>query len=420
MRSRLGFVGSTLLLALGLVSATAQAGDHHDGSAVLADPAADLTGLYAFVPATPTAPLVAILGFRPFALSRSEVGNHHDYSIRVRPAALAGQGAALRSRVGRAELRLTCRFNRGLHEVACELLRSDAAGVTTRIDAFGGDMNRGIRGADGRVQVMASLRTDPYMTNVEAVSRCLDEGEGAFLVGERKIRNSFVESFVNSFALVVELDRALLPTEAGLPLLAVAGESVRVDRAGAGTRIDRVGRPHASTFLIQDDAARDAWNALDPFEPGAASAFRDAMQRGLTAVDAHSRHGYWTYPHPLLELMLEDYLLLDPSQTVDVTDTAINHYLELEWQAYRGRELAAAGLAGGRRPVDNSVARFFAIFARQGQSSFANLDALRHALFRPMHAGFPYLGAPYERLTGVKNRLFVATVPLSYSIQGCE
>ena len=146
--------------------------------------------------------------------------------------------------------------------------------------------------------------------------------------------------------LLAEVDRSWLPVEPGMPLLAVVGQSVGVDHEGNRTLIDRVGRPGANTLLIQDDASRNGWNAVDPFDFGGAAAFRDSMQRGLTAVDSHSRHNYWSYPHPLLEMLLSDQLLLDPNVPVPVLDTDRNTISSWNGLLTRARQFVVSQVAG--------------------------------------------------------------------------
>ena len=59
---------------------SAAAGDHQDGTQVQDEQAADITGLWAFVPnqGDRVGPLVVAMGVRPFALSRSDIGSDHD------------------------------------------------------------------------------------------------------------------------------------------------------------------------------------------------------------------------------------------------------------------------------------------------------------------------------------------------------
>lgn len=200
-------------------------------------------------------------------------------------------------------------------------------------------------------------------------------------------------------------------------MVAVVAQSV--DVAGDGTRapIDRVGRPGASSFLIQEDDARNGWNQLDPFDDVGATAFRDSMQRGLAAVGSHSRQTYWTWPHPLLELLLNDYLLLDPSVPVPTLDATRNSYFELEWAAFTGRSIP--GLAGGRRPIDNAISRFFAVFSRQATSHFAQLEAAKNPLYRQTYVEFPYLAAPYEKHNTLFSLTAIEINPPSPLIRGC-
>ncbi|MBT6274025.1 MAG: DUF4331 family protein [Chromatiales bacterium] len=407
-----------------LVSSAAVAGDHQDGAEVLTNPRADLVGLYAFIPIVggERGPLAIALGAVPFALNKSEIGNDIEYAVRIKPATLVGTGADVHTSLGRSEMRLACNFYRGKYELNCELTHSaDGASPWSVVAVVKGPIDRSIFSKDRALRVMAGLRADPYMTNVKDVRNCLDDREHEFKTkNNQKIKNSFVESKVNFIGIMAEIDRSVLPREVEFPLLAVVGETIEIDDFGAHMRrIDRIGRPETSSFLIRDNATRDAWNAHDPFAGRANGQFRDAMQRGLSAVDSHSRMNFWGYPHPLLNLLLDDYLLVNPRKGIAPIDTARNHYFELEWAAYQGQN--TKDLAGGRRPVDNVVERFYSVLARQGQAEFSNLKALRHALYRQTHASFPYLAAPFRgRLETLSNRAIVQAIPLEGTISGCQ
>jgi hypothetical protein len=419
MQSRWNVVGVALaaMLGSGWVTST-QASDHQDGSVVRDEQAGDLTGLWAFVPdrGSRQGPLVVAMGIRSFAVSRSDIGTDYEYSFRIRRASLEGSGPGVRSRTGGSELKLTCRFNRA-RQVSCDMTTISARGDSSAAGSVTGDFDKNLTSLGRRIKVFADLRTDPYIVNLPALHDCMDGGEARFLGGDRKIANSFGGSHINTFGIIAEISQSLLPEDNGLPLVAVAAESVLVSDE-TDRRIDRVGRPETTVFLIQDDAARNAWNARDAFDSDGLDKFREQMQRGMTAVDAHSRKSYWAHPHPLMNVMLEDYLLLNPANPVNVMDSAKNHFLELEWAAFQGASIA--GLSGGRRLTDNSVARFFSVFARRGASSFAHLDALRPPLFRPTQPKFPYMSGPLDRMENLSVRVLERLIPINGTIKGCE
>ena len=419
MRNRwsLARTGVAILVGISWCLTTA-AGDHQDGSQVQDEAAADITGLWAFVPnqGDRIGPLVVAMGVRPYALSRSDIGSDHDYSFRIRSAALTGRGSQLQTRTGPSELRLTCRFNR-TREVQCDLNEVSAQGVASLAGRISGDFGQTLTSLDRRIRVFADLRTDPYHVNLQALHSCMDTGEVQFLQGDRRIKNSFAASHINTVGIIAEIDRNLLPRSAGMPLVAVAAESVLATDTEQ-RRIDRAGRPEVSVFLIQEDGARNAWNSRDAFNTSGLDDYRPHMQRGLTAVDALSRKSYWNRPHPLLNVMIQDFLLLNPDVSVSVLDNSANHFMELEWAAYTGRSME--GLAGGRRFVDNSVAKFFQIFARQGLKGFAHLEALRLPLYRPTHANMPYMSAALGRSESIIPRALESFVHVDGQIVGCE
>ncbi|MEM7403786.1 MAG: hypothetical protein AAF458_00775 [Pseudomonadota bacterium] len=413
------------MLCLMCVASGASAFDYRDGSAVR-DHGGDLASLYAFVPDVggEPGPLTVALAIKPFALSVAEVGKDTEYLIRIRRAGLAGSGDRLRTRLGKSELRIACHYYDNDYEIACFAVQVGADGSERVLAALDGDIGQTMQTKG--LKIVTQMRSDPAMTNFRSQWFCLDDIEKEFLATpdefERRVhvkfRNSIEVRKMNVVGLIAEIDRSWLPEEPGLPLAAVAAQSVDIDKDGKRTPIDRVGRPGTSMFLIQDDTARNGWNQLDPFDEVGATAFRKPMQMGLEAVDTHSRMDYWNRPHPLLELLLNDHLLLNPNVPAPVTDTSRNLYFEIEWAAYNDRSID--GLAGGRRLVDNVVSRFFAVMARQGQSHFAHLEALRHPLYRQTHAQFPYMAAPYEKLDTLYGRAAEEMNPFPPAVRGCE
>ena len=415
----------TAALALSVLGGTVapHAMDYMDGSAVRGH-GGDRASLYAFMNNDngKPGPLAVMLSIKPFALAVNEVGSWTDYSIRMRPARLAGTGEGMRSTLSNVELRLDCRYFDGNHEFGCDATYIAADGSEASMGSAGGNIGQILRGSGWRV--VTAMRSDPLRTNFHAALNCLDDGEAEFRTLSAfeqrvspKFRNSVEFNKMNVVAIVAEFDPARLPSAPGMPLLALAGQSVDKFDDGTTAEVDRVGRVGTSTLLIQDDAARNGWNQLDPFDTASATAFRDAMQLGLTSVDSHSRRGYWSYPHPLLETLLSDHLLLNPAVASAANDVDHNHYFEIEWAQFTGQSLD--GLAGGRRLTDNAVSRFFAVFARQGQSHFAHLESLKHPLYRRTHDKFPYAAAPYEKHDTLLSRAAATWSPTKDTIHGC-
>ncbi len=66
------------------------------------------------------------------------------------------------------------------------------------------------------------------------------------------------------------------------------------------------------------------------------------------------------------------------------------------------------------------MARFFSVFARQGKSTFAHLDALRQPLFRPTHDSFPYMSGPLDRMELVLTNAARVLLPMNGSLRGCQ
>ena len=425
-----GMRALTLAIGLSVLAGTSHAFDYLDGSAVRGSGGADLASLYAFVPsvAGEPGPMTVLLSIKPFALSLSEAARMDnftsviEFTVRMRPAALVGVGAAVRTRLGKGELGVACRYYDGNDEIGCIVSQTGADGSKRVVGHAGGNLNTDIHIKGLRMSTR--MRSDPRLVNFQAERACLDDDEIEFRKLDKfqrridlRYRNSTEANKLNVIMLALELNRDWLPKEAGLPLLAVTAQSANVDADGTVTPIDRVGRTHVSTRLIQDDVSRNGWNVLDPFDVVGATAFRESMQRGMVAVAAQSRANDWPYPHPLVELMLSDQLLLNPNIGVSTVDVSRNHYMELEWAAFTGQSMK--GLPGGRRLVDNAQSRFYAIFARQGTAHYEQLDYLKHPLYRSTQAQFPYMAAPYEAHDTLMSRSLAGLGTESETIRGC-
>src|SRR5215470_6452341 len=85
--------------------------DHIDGPRQIADPAADLTDLFAFSsPANPSRTVLAACVF-PSAGTTAMFSNAVDYAFAMRRVNVAGLGDAAKFEPGKEEIRFSCRFD---------------------------------------------------------------------------------------------------------------------------------------------------------------------------------------------------------------------------------------------------------------------------------------------------------------------
>ncbi len=209
----------------------------------------------------------------------------------------------------------------------------------------------------------------------------------------------------NVLAIVVELDLAkayggAVPGD----LFAMAAETFK-----GGHRIDRDARPTTLNLLfaksvpyplakesIPDIAAlQDRWNKDDTFEldPSAVPAYAKALQDGMALYDrSDGEKPDWPTPHPMLDVILTDVLLVDVTRPTTPSSDA-NTYLEIEMAHFQGRKPKTGG---GRTPNDDSVDTFLTWFIN-GPDRFDDPRRTDGEDKPATPAGdtFPYLQDPY-------------------------
>lgn len=147
-----------LALALGCVSATAMAADHLDSPAASADPAADITDLYAWVDG---GKVVLVMDVFPLADESSAFSDQVQYVFHVGSSAafpLAGQNTDI-----------ICTFD------AAQMVSCWAGNEYAHGDASGS----GLMSASGKMEVFTGLRADPFYFNLDGFKDTVATVEGA-------------------------------------------------------------------------------------------------------------------------------------------------------------------------------------------------------------------------------------------------
>jgi hypothetical protein len=193
-------------------------------------------------------------------------------------------------------------------------------------------------------------------------------------------------------SLVVEIDTALL---GGAELVAVVAETLT--RGVFNVRIERVGRPEVKNMMLapkqfdqvnRDLEIRDLYNSEDAFRlaGGYRGAYRARLNANLAFWDGLDGNADWAPredgSHPLTELVLADYLV------VDVTKPYVEQgsYLEIELAALRGE---AHRTCGGRTLNDDVMDTIFTQLINAGRGPVIR-DGVDQAT-RPASTTFPYL-----------------------------
>src|SRR5215212_11139133 len=363
--------------------------DHISGPRALAEPIADITDVYAFPSPETPGDLVLVINTLPFAPPDGRFSDGLIYRFRLRPLTPAGgpPGSAPFD-VGAEELVFDCVFSdqssgAGPQSGFCRTPAGDEV-VFPVGDPEGG------KGAG--VRVFGGPRWDPFILDAPAALRTIATGKLAFTDPSA----IFLDG-KNVLSIVVELDCAqLLGRRAGL--VGVIAETLT--RGRLNVRIERTGRPEVKNLLLapkqfdpvnRDLEIPDIYNMEDGFHlaDGYLGAYRARLNANLAFWDGLDGNADWAPredgSHPLTELVLADYLVVDVSKPY----VEQGSYLEIELAALRGE---AHRTCGGRTLNDDVMDTIFTQLINAG-----NGPVIRDGVDRSTRPGtrtFPYLAEP--------------------------
>ena len=150
MRTR--HLGHCLALAALLLPLTARAADHQDGPAASADPASDITDVFAWM-APDTAHVYLVMDVFPAATASSNFSNTTQYVFHTNAAPAFGSAAT-------ATRDIICTFDTGTpQKISCWAGSSYVTGDASSTN--------GITSSDGKLKVFAGLRDDPFFFNLD-------------------------------------------------------------------------------------------------------------------------------------------------------------------------------------------------------------------------------------------------------------
>jgi hypothetical protein len=171
-------------------------------------------------------------------------------------------------------------------------------------------------------------------------------------------------------------------------------------------RIDRMGRVEVTNFMLcfqpfhcsdETEVVKNDYNAEDPFALSEHRAtYASMLESGLQYLDSFDQGlvnavDDWPSPHPLVDLLLEDYLVVDVTQPCTVDSPS---YLALELNAIAGRPLPTAGACGGRTPNDDVIDRTQTVMINgPARLDVRRTDGVDHPDV-PATMQFPYLSPP--------------------------
>lgn len=392
-----------LTALLSCTPAASFAADHLDTPTVVADPAADISDLFAWM--SPDGQHLNLV----LDLFGPQLSDAIDYQFHI---------SSSRTSDGRGRnVELSCRF--AVNEaIDCrgpggERVRGSASGES------------GLSSRNGRLRVYSGQRNDPFFNNVKGTRWAYDAAAAALANGavrdgagcpafdastSAEIRRRWTSTsdgsptdFLRGWkirALVVQIDRTLV--DRGGPILALWATTVR---RHDGRVLDRMGRPLTANALlgpldpaVEINARKEAWNQA---APAAWSNFAPAIARTLALYDAFDGQcGNQWRPSALesraaqrtsakSEAVEERYralaqVLVDDRLWIDSRQTRCKQFL--------GVERGISGDCGGRAPTLDAVDVFRSLLmdgSLDGLPDGANRDDGKHS-----DAVFPFLGPP--------------------------
>ena len=364
---------------------------HISGPRAVAEPIADITDLYAFPSPEHPGRLVLVLNTLPFAPPSAVFSDGLIYRFRLRPLTANAQQDGVPFAAGGEEIVIDCVFSApaGGHgangpeqEGTCSVPAGGAVSIRVT-DECGGQ-------ADG-VRVFAGPRWDPFIMDAPATLKTIATGKLAFTDP-----GAIYLDGKNVLSLVVEVDRTVLP--GGAELVGVVAETLT--RGSLNVRLERAGRPEVPNLMLapkqfdpvnRDLEIRDLYNMDDAFDLSHAyeSAYRARLNANLAFWD--SLDGKTDWPpredgaHPLTELILADFLVLDVTKPYAEQGS----FLEIELAA---RRVEAHRTCGGRALNDDVMDTIFTLLVNAGNGPVIR-DGVDRAT-RPASRAFPYLAPP--------------------------
>jgi hypothetical protein len=362
--------------------------DHISGPRALADPIADITDVFAFPSPERPGNLVLVMNTLPFAEVSNPFSEGLIYRFRLRPLTAAGADGEAPFAPLAEEFVFDCVFSAPIteddHAFEQEGTCTTPSGATV---SFRVNDERGGSGAG--VRVFAGARWDPFILDAPAALETVATGHLAF-----SDLGAIYMDGKNILGLVLEVDHALL---GGADIVGIVAETLT--RGKFHVRIERVGRPEVKNLILaakqfdrvnQDLEIRDLYNMEDAFHiaHGYEEAYRARLNANLAFWDELDGKTDWPMhggTHPLTELVLADYLVVDLAKPYQENGT----FLEIELAERQGRPHTSCG---GRAINDDVTDVFFTTLINGGNGPVIRDGVDRSS--RPASRRFPYLSSP--------------------------
>lgn len=367
--------------------------DHFSGPRAIAGPAGDICDLYAFPSPERPGHLVLVLDVLPNASHDSYFSESIVYRFRLRPVTKTGVGAAAAFPFAGEdkEIVFSCQFEapRQVKAGVANVQEGWCIGPSGERTSF--RVNDEGAKTDG-LRVYAGLRADPFFLDLQALIESQKTGRLAF----KEIGNNSLIGF-NVLSIIVEADCGPWLRNGRGPLLAVVGETVVAGKLPI--RIERIGRPEIKNFILQlkqfdqvnrDLEVRDLYNLEDAFHMSKdyGGVYRARLNANLAFHDRLDVKIDWPLrpdgTHPLTELLLADYLVVDVSRPY-----AADSFFEIEQTTLDGRTYQTCG---GRSLNDDVIDKLLTLIVNGGKGARVSDGVDKPAT--PVSDAFPYLAPP--------------------------
>lgn len=361
---------------------------HISGPRAVAEPIADITDFYAFPSPDRPGHLVLVLNTLPFAPPTARFSDALLYRFRIRELTRNDPDAGSPFSPTEDDIVIECVFSTpdpddgGEQHSTCRLPSGDT--VTVEV---GGDR---LAAGDG-ARIFAGPRWDPFFLDAPAMLKTIATEKLAFTDP-----GAIYLDGKNVLGLVVELDCADVLGD--VDLVGVAVETLT--RGKLNVRLESAGRPEVPNMMLgptqfdrvnRDLEIRDLYNMDDAFHPAHhyEGAYRARLNANLAFWDGLDGKVDWPLDengaHPLTELVLADYLVVDVTKPYAEQGS----FLEIELAAREGR---AHETCGGRALNDDVMDTLFTLLINAGRGPVIR-DGVDQAT-RPASQTFPYLAAP--------------------------
>jgi len=365
--------------------------DHFSGPRAIADPAADIADLYVFP--SPERPdcLVLVLTVFPAAMPGALFSNAVAYRFRLRPVTVSAAEARPLFEVNQTEYVFSCTFTAPIKPEGSEVWGQTGTCATPSGEVISFRVNDEQGTAANGLRIFAGLRLDPFFIDLPGVQATEKLRRLAF-----KAEGVNVLEGQNVLSIVIEADIAAIFGSSG-SLFAVAGETTPLGKVTM--RLERVGRPEIKNVVMsskefdsvnRDLEIRDLYNQEDPFHlaPTYAGAYRARLNANLAFYDSLDDKTDWPLDeqgnHPLTELLLADFLVVDVSKPYSEDSC-----FEIERALLTG---VTPQTCGGRSLNDDIVDSLYTLMINGGNGPRVH-DGVDQAT-RPATGSFPYLVSP--------------------------